>query len=92
MIDFSKRKGRYLLSDDISSLSGVLTLVDDITDLLVTQQEVDAVGGQSQEGVVGVLDLQRKSGQAKHPVDLSEGNLRFPEQPKVKGQPKPDSR
>lgn len=52
---------RYLLSDDISSLCGVLALVDDITDLLVTQQEVDAIGGQGQERVVGVLDLQTES-------------------------------
>lgn len=36
----------YLLSDNISSLCRVLALVDDVTDLLVTQQEVDAVGGQ----------------------------------------------
>ena len=51
----------YLLSDDISSLCGVLALADDITDLLVTEQEIDAIGGQSQEGVVGVMDLQRRT-------------------------------
>lgn len=55
----------YLLSDDISSLCGVWALADDITDLLVTQQEVYAVGGQSQEGVVGVLDLQRQTREVK---------------------------
>lgn len=52
-----------LLSDDISSLSGVLALVDDVTDLLITQQEVDTICGQSQERVVGMLDLQEKSGE-----------------------------
>lgn len=58
----------YLLSNDISSLRGVWALVDDIADLLVTQQEVYAVGGQSQEGVVGVLDLQRQNGRSGSPA------------------------
>lgn len=46
-----------LLSYDISCLCWVSALVDDITDFLVTKQEVDAVCGQSQERVVGVFDL-----------------------------------
>lgn len=54
---------KNLLSDDISSLSGVLALVDDVTDLLITKQEVDTVCGQSQERVVGMLDLQEKTGE-----------------------------
>lgn len=40
---------KNLLSDDISSLSGVLALVDAVTDLLITKEEVDTVCGQSQE-------------------------------------------
>lgn len=48
------------MSDDISRLCGVWALVDDITDFLVTQQEVDAISGQSQERVFGVLDLNRE--------------------------------
>lgn len=62
----------YLLSDDIRRLCGVLTLADDITDLLVTQQEVDAIGGQSQEGVVGVLHLQRRTESSGSPDFLFE--------------------
>lgn len=46
-----------LLSDDVSCLCWVGTLVDGITDFLVTQQEVDAVCGQSQERVVCMFDL-----------------------------------
>lgn len=46
-----------LLSDDIGCLCWVSALVDDITDFLVTQQEIDAVCGQSQEGIVCVFDL-----------------------------------
>lgn len=56
----------HLLSDDVGGVCGVLALADDVADLLVAQQEVDAVGGQSQEGVVGVLDLQRQTGQQEY--------------------------
>ena len=45
-----------------------MALCDDITDLLITQQEVDAVGGQSQESVIGVMDLQRETESLGSPV------------------------
>ncbi len=35
-----------------------MALVDDVTDLLVGHAEVDAVGGENQERVVSVLQLQ----------------------------------
>lgn len=48
----------HLLSNDICRLGGVVALVDDVTDLLVGHDEVDAVGGENQERVVRVLQLQ----------------------------------
>ncbi len=47
-----------LLSNDVCRLGGVVALVDDVTDLLVGHDEVDAVGGENQERVVSVLQLQ----------------------------------
>ena len=52
----------YLLSDDVRGLRGVLALADHVADLLVAKQEVDAVGGESEEGVIGVLHLRRQMG------------------------------
>lgn len=48
----------HLLSDDVGRLGGVVALVDDVTDLLVGHDEVDAIGGENQERVVSVLQLQ----------------------------------
>lgn len=47
----------HQLSDDVCGLRGVVTLIDDITDLLVCHDEVDAVSREDQERVVSVLQL-----------------------------------
>lgn len=47
----------YLLRDDVGSLCGIVALVDDITDFLVAHDEVNAIGGQGQKGVVRMLQL-----------------------------------
>lgn len=50
----------YLLSDHVGSLGGVVALADGVADLLAVHDEVDAVGGQHQEAVVSVVQLQQR--------------------------------
>ena len=50
----------YLLSDELCRFCGVVALFDDITDLLVAQQEVDPVRGECQEAVVPLVHLAGK--------------------------------
>lgn len=53
-------KLRCLLSDHVGGLSRVVALADEVADLLAVHHEVDAVGGQDQEAVVRVLQLQQR--------------------------------
>lgn len=46
---------KSLVGYPLSGLFGVMTLVDDVADLLAVHDEVDAIRGQSQEGVVDVM-------------------------------------
>lgn len=47
----------YLVGDSLRCLLWVVTLIDDVADLLAVHDEVNAVGGQRQEGVVNVGQL-----------------------------------
>lgn len=49
----------YLLRNTTRCLLGVVTLVDDITNLLAVHDEVDAVCGEGEEGVVDMMQLER---------------------------------
>ena len=50
----------YLLGDELCRFCGVVALFDDITDLLVAQQEVDPIRGEHQEAVVPLVHLAGK--------------------------------
>lgn len=50
----------YLLSDHVGGLSRVMALADEVADLLAVHYEVDAIGGQHQEAVVCVVQLQQR--------------------------------
>lgn len=45
----------YLFSETLCCVFGVAALVDDVADLLTVHNEVDAVGGECEEGVVHVV-------------------------------------
>ncbi len=47
----------HLLRYALRSLFGVVTLVNDVTDLLTVHDEVNAISGESQKGVVYVMQL-----------------------------------
>lgn len=47
----------YLFRDPLGCLFGIMTLVNDIADLLTVHDEVDAISGERQEGVVHVMQL-----------------------------------
>lgn len=49
----------YLVRYSLSCLFGVVTLVDDIADLLAVHNEVNAICGQCQERVVGMMQLRK---------------------------------
>lgn len=50
----------YLLRYSLSRLLRVAALVNDVTDLLAVHYEVDAIRGQCQERVVGMVQLQNE--------------------------------
>lgn len=53
-------KVKYLVRYSLSRLFRVVALVDDIADFLAVHNEIDAVCGQSQESVVGMVQLKEK--------------------------------
>lgn len=55
-----EQRWHYLLSDHVGGLSRVVALADAVADLLAVHDEVDAVGGQDQEAVVCVVQLQQR--------------------------------
>lgn len=50
----------HLVRYSLGGFLGVVALVNDIADLLAVHYEVDAIGGQRQEGVVGVVQLKER--------------------------------
>lgn len=51
--------GPYLFRYSLCCLFGVIALVNDITDLLAVHDEVDAICGEREEGIVYVMQLHR---------------------------------
>lgn len=59
-MDVSEVLNPHLVRYPLCCLFGIVTLVDDIADLLAVHNEVDAVCGQCQEGVVDVAQLKKR--------------------------------